>query len=450
MGNSLIEHGGVVARPESDGIDPAESDRIEPAESGGNEPSVHVAYIVNRYPFVSHTFIRREIQALERLGMVVERISVRGVKGFASDEDRREAERTRYIVGRGWSRLLLALIVAFVTRPAQMAAATSLAFRLGWGSDRSPLVFGAYLAEACIAARWAEQAGTEHLHAHFGTNSTDVAALTSVLTGLPYSFTVHGPLEFDRPGSIALAEKVRRATFVVAISSFGRSQLYRWADHEDWGKIHVVRCGIDAEFRDSAVSLPPDNRMFTCVGRFSEQKGQLLLVEAIAEVRRRGVDCELTLIGDGEMRPSIEQLVSRLGLQQHVTLAGWMSGAQVREALLRSRALLLPSFAEGLPVVLMEAMSLGRPVLTTYVAGIPELVVHGESGWLFPAGDVGVIADAIESCLAVPYRRLAEMGASARASVVNRHDIDSQAGQLKALIEESVGRRGGRVPARVR
>lgn len=405
-----------------------------------NGAAVRVAYVVNRYPFVSHTFIRREIQALERLGMEVVRISVRGGGDeLVGDDDRREAARTKYVLGSGWVRLLASLVATAVARPRRMGRAIGLTARLSWRSGRAPFVFGVYLAEACLAARWVRCSRVEHLHAHFGTNSTDVVALMSELTGIPYSFTAHGPLEFDRPGAIALPEKIHRAAFVVAISSFGRSQLYRWAGHDDWAKIHEIRCGVDGEFRDELISPPPDNSTFVCVGRFSEQKGQLLLVAAVAEVRRRGRDCRLTLIGDGEMRPAIERLIAHHDLADHITLVGWMAGPEIRDALVGSRALLLPSFAEGLPVVLMEAMSLGRPVLTTYVAGIPELVIDGETGWLFPAGDAGAIADAIEECLAAPADRLAAMGATARARVLSRHDIDGQARLLHSLIAESAG-----------
>ena len=408
--------------------------------SESHTPPLRIAYIVNRHPFVSHTFVRREIHALERLGIEVERISVRGGDDeLVSDDDRNEEARTRYVIKRGWFRLTARLVLTAFAEPRRMARAVGLTVRLGWGTGRGPFVFLAYLAEACTAARWVRGSDVQHIHAHFGTNSTDVAALTSELTGIPFSFTAHGPEEFDRPRAIALREKIRRAAFVAAISSFGRSQVYRWAEREDWAKVHIVRCGVDAEFRDVAITDPPDNRHFVCVGRYSEQKGQLLLVDALAEAKRRGIECSVSLIGDGEMREALEARIAQHGLEGSVTLDGWQSGATVREALSSARALLLPSFAEGLPVILMEAMSLGRPVLTTYVAGIPELVVDGESGWLFPAGSVATLADAIEECLETPPELLATMGSNARVAVLAQHDIDDQARVLAALVRHSAG-----------
>jgi len=410
------------------------SDHFPPDEAGAAPGrGLVVAYIVNRYPSASATFIRREIQALERLGVRVERITMKSGE-IAGDEDRLEAQRTRQALERGWRSLALPMLAAAVRRPRRFAAATAHAVRLNRRTGRPLAVHAGHLAQACRVAAWVRRSGVGHLHAHFGTNSTDIAALVSELTGLPYSFTVHGPDEFDRPGALNLTEKVRRAAFVVAISSFGRSQVFRWIDYGEWPKVHVVRCGLDAAFRDHDSPDPPENRTFVCIGRLSEQKGQELLVEATALLRDRGVDCDVVLVGDGEMRDEIEHLVKRLDLGDRVTLTGWCSSLEVRDLLLASRALILTSFAEGLPVVLMEAMALRRPVLSTCIAGVPELVADGESGWLFPAGDVGAIADAIVRCLDTSAAELATMGANARRRVLGAHDVDVEARHLVALI----------------
>lgn len=167
-----------------------------------------------------------------------------------------------------------------------------------------------------------------------------------------------------------------------------------------------------------------------CVGRLCEQKGQLLLLEAARCLAAQSIAFELVLAGDGEMREQIEALIARHGLQQQVRITGWISSAQVREEILAARALVLPSFAEGLPVVIMEAMALRRPVLTTYVAGIPELVRPGENGWLFPAGAVDELATAMADCLAQPAEVLQRMGEVAYQRAVQRHDIDTEAARL--------------------
>lgn len=254
--------------------------------------------------------------------------------------------------------------------------------------------------------------------------------LANALGGPTYSFTVHGPEEFDKPQFIHLGEKVRRAAFVVAISAYGRSQLFRWVAHAHWGRVKVVHCGLERAFHDvPAVAVPSVPRL-VCVGRLCEQKGQLLLLEAAHILAAQAVEFEIVLAGDGEMREQIEALIALYGLQTQVRITGWISSEQVRSEILAARALVLPSFAEGLPVVIMEAMALRRPVLTTYVAGIPELVRQGENGWLFPAGAVQELAAALADCLATPVEALQRMGDAAYQRVLERHDIDTEAAKL--------------------
>ena len=258
--------------------------------------------------------------------------------------------------------------------------------------------------------------------------------LIHVLGGPRWSFTVHGPEEFDRAPLIGLAEKVRRCAFVVAVSSYGRSQLYRIVPHECWPKIRVVYCGLDHSFFDKPSIPPSPSRRFVCVGRLCEQKGQLLLIEAARRLAAGGTDFELVLAGGGELRAEIELLIVRFKLEGRIRVTGWISSDQVREEMEAARALVLPSFAEGLPVVLMEAMALRRPVITTYIAGIPELVHNGEHGWLVPAGDVDALIEAMRGCLDAPAHLLERMGEAARIRIRSRHLISVQASLLLAHI----------------
>jgi len=245
-------------------------------------------------------------------------------------------------------------------------------------------------------------AGISHVHAHFGTNSAEVALLIRLLGGPEYSFTVHGPDEFDKAYSLHLDKKIGHAKFVAAVNSYCRAQLFRRADKNDWGKIKVVHCGLEEEFRAVPDDVVPTKRRLVCVGRLCEQKGQLILLEAFSRLERRIGDCHLVLAGDGEMRGELEERIAALNLGSSVTITGWISSAEVRKEILASEALVLPSFQESLPVVIMEAMALRRPVVTTYVAGIPELVVPGQTGWLVPAGGIEPLADALEECLKAP------------------------------------------------
>lgn len=392
-----------------------------------------ITYFINQYPKVSHSFIRREILALERQGFDVQRVALRGWKDTLTDpEDLAEKARTQYVLQGGLLPLVSATLRTLVRNPLRFGAALAVAARMSRHADRSLPYHLVYLAEACRMLPWLRDFGARHAHAHFGTNSTEVLMLVNALGGPSYSFTVHGPEEFDKPQFIHLGEKIRRSKFVVAISSYGRSQLYRWVDLAQWPKVQVVHCGLEAAFHDVQPTAPPDVTRFVCVGRLCEQKGQLLLIHALAELQRRGLSCELVLAGDGEMRPEVEALVAHHGLQSRVRITGWISGAQVREELLASRALVLPSFAEGLPVVIMEAMVLQRPVITTAVAGIPELVRNGESGWLVAAGSIDELIDAMANCLSTTPMQLATMGQAARARALQRHSIDTEASKLAA------------------
>ena len=411
--------------------------------------SSRIAYFINQYPKVSHTFIRREILALERQGFDVLRIAVRGWDAeLVDEEDVREREHTRYVLQAGMVNLVLAVLRVLFTRPVRFIVALQLAIKMGMRADRPLPYHLIYLAEACRIIPWLKEFGARHVHAHFGTNSAEVVMLAHALGGPTYSFTVHGPDEFDRPQFIGIGEKVRRSAFVVAISSYGRSQLYRWVDHAHWFKVKVVHCGLEKAFHDVAPIPPPSVQRLVCVGRLWADKGQLLLIEAVQRLAQKGIRCELVLAGDGEMRVELEELITQYGLVGKVRITGWISSAQVREEILAARCLVLPSFAEGLPVVIMEAMALRRPVLTTYVAGIPELVRHGENGWLFPAGDVDELVATLIVCLALPIDELERMGEQAHHRVLQRHDIDHEAAKLAVLFREAIGNEG--ISSRVR
>ncbi len=397
-----------------------------------------IAYLVNQYPAPTHTFIRREIQALEAQGVEVLRYSVRRSRSpLTTEADHQELARTRIILSVGALGLLGALLAVVVTRPVRLARAVRLAIRLGWRSDRGLPLHLVYVAEACVLVRWLRAAGADHLHAHFGTNPAAVAALCRTLGGPPYSFTVHGPEEFDRPEALKLREKIEGAAFVVAISSFGRSQLCRWARHEDWARLEVVRCGLDGSLLGATPTPVPAVPRFVCVARISEQKGHLLLMEAAARLAAEGVPFEIVLVGDGPMRGQVEALVRQHHLEDRVRLAGWMSSEQVRTTIEGSRALLLPSFAEGLPVVVMESLALGRPVITTAIAGIPELVEPGVTGWLVPAGSVEALVEAMRAALAASPDRLGEMGRTGAARVARFHDASREAAKLARLFQAS-------------
>ncbi len=398
-----------------------------------------IAYLMNIYPMTSTTFIRREILALERQGIEIFRIALRGWDSDAVDEqDRAECKRTRYVLRAGALPLLLALANMLLTRPVRLMRAICLAWRMGQRADRPVLVHLVYLTEACLIEPWLRKAGVQHLHTHFGTNSAEVAMLVHTLGGPTWSFTVHGPEEFDKPQFIGLAEKIRHCTFVVAISSFGRGQLFRAVEYKHWPKVKVVVCGLEPSYYDRPYEPPPSTKRFICVGRLCEQKGQLLLVEAAHRLATEGADFELVLAGDGEMRAEIEALLLRYNLQTKVRITGWINSEEVRKEILAAQALVLPSFAEGLPVVIMEAMALRRPVISTFVAGVPELVQSGKHGWLVPAGDSEALSRAMQACLDASADTLLCLGKAAYERVLELHNADTQAAMLAQLFAVAI------------
>lgn len=398
-----------------------------------------IAYLVNQYPKVSHSFIRREIAGIEACGIQVARFSIRSCGSeLVDEEDKRELEKTRFVLGIGKVGLLFALLRVAITRPIRFLSALWLMLQVGRKSERGVLRHLAYLAEACVLLGWFSELGIAHVHAHFGTNSTTVAMLCRALGGPPYSFTVHGPEEFDKAEAIALTEKIKRAAFVVAISSFGKSQLYRWCDHEQWSKIQVIHCGVDDMFLTQAPIPVPDQPRLVCVGRLCEQKGHLLLLEAAGQLVAEGLSFMLVLVGDGPLRTEIETMITRLGLQDHVEITGWASNSEVHEHILASRAMVLPSFAEGLPVVVMEALALSRPVISTYVAGIPELVEPEICGWLVPPGSVEALTNAMRTALQLPVEKLEQMGRVGAFRVAQQHDAAIEASILAALFRSNI------------
>lgn len=400
---------------------------------------IRVAYLINQYPAVSHSFIRREIGALESRGLAVQRIALRGWQGELADaQDREERRRTRYVLKGGPLALLAAVARAAAASPRRFVRALILALRMSRRAQRPMPYHLAYLAEACRILPWLREAGATHMHAHFGTNAAEVAMLAHALGGPCYSFTVHGPEEFDQPLALKLADKAQHAAFVVAVSSYGRAQLLRWIDPAQWDKVKVVHCGLEKSYFAARPASPPRTPRFVCVGRICEQKGQLLLVEAVAKLAARGLALELVIAGDGEMRPQLEASIARHGLEGRVAITGWIGGEAVRDEILAARALVLPSFAEGLPVVLMEAMALRRAVISTYVAGIPELVRPGENGWLAPAGDLEALCRALEEAAACPVETLERMGNAAFQRAAARHSIDVEAAELARLFHGSM------------
>ena len=400
---------------------------------------MRIAYFTNQYPAVSHTFIRREIRALEASGVIVFRYALwSSPEALVDPEDKVEHQQTRYILKAGAREFVRCIFAALVGQPGSLARISCLAMKIGWRSDRGMLRHLAYVGEAVVLANWCRHDGIQHIHAHFGTNSAAVAMLASQLSGISYSFTAHGSEEFEKAPLLSLDVKLRNAAFAVSVSSFGRSQLMRWSPPSQWDKIALVRCGVDESFLNNEPSPPTRTSRLVCVGRLGEHKAQLVLLFAARRLRDSGMKFEIVLVGDGPMRPLIEEKIRQDGLAEYISVTGWVSGEQVKAEIIAARALVLPSFSENMPVVIMEAMALGRPVISTYIAGIPELVQPEKTGWLVPASDEVALAEAMSEVLTAPVEQIAAMGIVGRAYISKCHDARKEAMKLKELFLQTL------------
>jgi glycosyltransferase involved in cell wall biosynthesis len=394
-----------------------------------------VAYLVNQYPKVSHSFIRREIQAVEAAGAQVVRVSVRPVtaESLADPTDLEELKKTVFLLHRP-IRMAFSALGWMARRPGATLTAAKLAWEAGRRTPRHTLIHFVYLLEAAYLCQLLRARNVTHLHAHFGTNPAAVAMLARVLGGPPYSITVHGSDEFDAAVTMSLDLKARHSEFIAGISQFTLSQLTRWIDRRDASKLRLIRCGLDKSFLNgNGSSGTPDTTHLLFVGRLTATKGVWILIDAVKILKDKGIHCHLDIVGDGELRADLEKTIGDLNLEDAVILHGAKSSDEVHGYLHQSRALVLPSFAEGLPVVLMEAFAAGRVVVASWVAGVPELVEPGVNGWLVTPGSVESLAKALEEVLAAPPKKLDEMACRGRQSVLLRHNAQTEATRLMSL-----------------
>jgi glycosyltransferase involved in cell wall biosynthesis len=415
-----------------------------------------IAYLTSRYPAVSHTFVLREARALRRLGLEIETATVRRAEPaeLLSALDREEDATTYAILPSSPGRVVAAHLLAFARRPRRYMDTLRLALGLGGGGLRGLVWRTFYFGEAILFARWCRKRRVGHVHVHFANVAADVALLAAHYGeggrgASSWSFTMHGPTEFGDAAGHRLASKVERARFVICISDFCRSQLMALVDREHWRKLRIVHCGVDPERfapADGPQAAGQPLQVLT-VGRLVSVKGQAVLIEAIAELARRRRDAQLTLVGDGPDRARLEALVSRLGIRDLVRFAGVVAQTETPGWYARADVFCLPSFAEGVPVVLMEAMATGLPVVTTPIAGIPELVEDEVSGILVPPGRVDALADALAALADAPERRRA-MGEAGRRRVMEDFDTDRSALRLRRILLEELASDRGRSDAR--
>jgi glycosyltransferase involved in cell wall biosynthesis len=414
------------------------------AAAPSGDGALRLAYMITGYPYPSHTFIQNEVRALRGLGVDVTTFVHRSATPdeILSPADREAFATTRPLRPFRVGRYLRAHGSALLTNPTGYGRGLRTALRLRGEGPRALMWQLFYFGQAVVLWRYCKRAGLRHIHAHFANVGADVALLAAVVggPGWRWSFTMHGPTELYDVSWFRLGAKVESAAFVVCISDFARSQLMGLVDAEHWDKLTVVHCGVDttalaARPSDGARAEGPISVL--CVGRLVPIKGQLVLLEAVAELVRGAHDVRVVLVGAGPMHDALAAAARRLGIEERVELTGPLGHPEVLERIRAADIFCLPSFAEGVPVVLMEAMALGVPVVTTRVMGIPELVEDGASGLLVAPGS--------RDDLVVSLRRLIEdralghaLGAAGRQRVESGYALARSAAQLHAVFEEYV------------
>jgi colanic acid/amylovoran biosynthesis glycosyltransferase len=382
------------------------------------QPSLRLAYITTSYPALSHTFIEREVAALRRLGVEIHTISLRRTSGEALlSPENRHASQTTYAV-----------------RPPRWREVLGFKGRL-WQ------VF--YFGEAILVWHHCVALEVRHIHAHHGSPPADVALLAAHFGSgagrgpRTWSLTLHGYTELWDVRWFRLAEKVRRAAGVVCVSDFTRSQLMVLVGDRHWDKLRVVHCGVSpSEYKH--LGKPQTVRpQVLCVGRLVPEKGQPVLLKALALLTQKGFDVEVVLVGSGPLRAKLERLALDLGVADRVIFRGAVRHDEIARCYATASLCCSPSLVEGVPVVLMEAMACGRPVVATAVAGVRELVRDRDTGLLVTPGRPEELSDAIATLLRRPQLR-SRLARDGRQHVLREFDVDRSAGYLEALFSEII------------
>ena len=400
-----------------------------------------LAYLLSSYPAVSHTFFLNEICQLRKLGFAINVASINTPDRPRDGVTARETEElkdTLYIKATKPAKVAALTLKILLTDPLVVLRGLAAALRLDPWSLKGSAYALAYLLEALILGDWLRRQRHEHLHVHFGGPVATVGMLTSITWKIPYSLTIHGPDEFYNVKQSYLGEKVERAQFVICISDYCRSQIMKISHPSHWGKLRVVRLGVDPEvFAPEQSARQGAELEIICVGRLAPTKGQLVLLRAIAELLRRGHRLRLRLVGDGADRPRLEEFIREQGLGASVILEGARNHEATRNLLGHADIFVLASFAEGLPVALMEAMAMEVPCVSTYVAGIPELIRDGLDGLLVPPSSHHALAAALERLIDDANLRRS-LAASGRLRVLEFYNLERNVRTLAATLEEEL------------
>ena len=378
---------------------------------------LRIAYLLSQYPAVNHVFMLREVCFLRKLGLDIRVASIRNPDrdpGLMTTAEQEETRSTYYVKSSGLSRLVAAHAQTFVSRSSHYIRGLAGALR----NDRLYGLF--YFAEAVAVGHWMRRHELSHVHSHFAST---VAVLVARIFPVTLSITFHGPAEFQDPAGSRLAEKVHASLFCCAISQYGVSQLMYACGHSEWPKLELTTLGVDPQvFAPRSFRPNPSPFQIVCVGRLAPVKGQHLLIEAIAALVKEGRHIRLSFAGDGPDRIALCQDVENRGLTDYLSFEGNVNQDKLLDLYRESDALVLSSFAEGLPVVLMEAMAMEIPCVAPWVNGIPEIVTHETDGLLVPPGHADALARAIGRLMDDEELRRT-LGQKARLKILEEFDL---------------------------
>jgi glycosyltransferase involved in cell wall biosynthesis len=356
-----------------------------------------VAYLANPYPAISHTFIFREIQSLRQNGFEVFPVSIDRSADLSKMTREEKCEATGVKVLKDVNPLLAiwSVVKVFVRCPMGFLRMIQMTLGLCLKGPKSAVKAFGYLAETILFLDWIEDKGIDHIHEHFANPTAFIAMLANKYKNWGYSISVHGPDVFYQVDTAMLVQKIMAARFVRCISHYCRSQLWRLVPVSMWNKFHIVHCGVDPELYSPVRRHENAVPEILCVGRLTSAKGQHILLEAAQQIKQQGHSFHLTFVGEGQDRPSLENQIRNLHLEEHVSLTGALGQDKVMDYYRKADLFVLPSFAEGVPVVLMEAMALEIPVISTRITGIPELIEDGRNGLLVTPGNSVELAESI-------------------------------------------------------
>jgi len=395
-----------------------------------------VAYMMSRFPKLTETFVLYEILAVEAQGVEVELFPLmREHTQTMHDEARPLVQRAQFTPFLS-PAIILSNLRALLTRPRAYLGALGTSLRATWSSPRYLGGILVFFPKAVHIARLMKQQNIRHIHAHFASHPAAAAFIIHRLTGIPYSFTAHGS-DLHRDQHM-LCEKVREAAFTVTISGYN-AQMIRERCGAAVDRVMVLHSGADTSVFQAADETRPAGPLnILCIGTLHEVKGQTHLIEACRLLHERGIAFSCHLLGSGEDREKLEQQVAAAHLGDQVHFHGQVPRTEVLAALRRADVLVTPSVPtrdgrrEGIPVVIMEAMASGLPVVASRLSGIPELVDDGVTGILTEPGDSRAVADALARLADQPDLRR-QYGSAGREKVVRSFDLKQNAARLVQL-----------------